>query len=249
MANAQPCETHEDSFISSGLKKVLAGVLLAAFSTVAVPAPKEIMADPAAHELFDLRTVRLMGEINEQTAADVNRQLQLLDDISSEPITMIVNSPGGSVTDGFAIIDKMHDLKSKVKTVCEGGAASMAAIIMTQGDKGMRTSTPSCQFMFHQLSAGLQGKGSDILANAAEIKRLRDRMNDVLAEASGMSSKEIEEMIEVDHFMTPKEALRFHFIDSVTYPKGKIEDAASVKDQMKGFGMPFSPFGMNNVTP
>ena len=128
---------------------------------------------------------------------------------------MYINSPGGSVTAGLAILDTMRMLKCPVATYCVGQAASMGAVLLSAGTKGRRHALPNARIMIHQPWGGAQGKASDIEITAREILRLKDVLNGILAEASGKTLKEVSQDTDRDHFMSAGEAKKWGIVDKV----------------------------------
>ena len=128
---------------------------------------------------------------------------------------MYINSPGGSVTAGLAILDTMKMVKCPVATYCVGQAASMGAILLAAGEKGKRHALPNARIMIHQPLGGAQGKATDIAITAKEILRIKDILNGILAEASGKTLGEVAEDTERDHFMSAHEAKIWGIVDKV----------------------------------
>ena len=130
-------------------------------------------------------------------------------------ISMYINSPGGSVTAGLAILDTMKMVKCPVATYCVGQAASMGAVLLAAGTKGRRHALPSARIMIHQPWGGAQGKASDIEITAREILRLKDVLNGILAAASGKTVDEVLKDTDRDHFMSADEAKTWGIVDEV----------------------------------
>ena len=166
--------------------------------------------------LMQDRIVLLGGEVNDDSANLIVAQLLFLQ--AQDPkkeISMYVNSPGGSVTAGLAILDTMKMLKCPVATYCVGQAASMGAILLAAGTKGKRHALPNARIMIHQPWGGAQGKASDIEITAREILRLKDVLNGILAEASGKTVDEVLKDTDRDHFMSAAEAKAWGIVDTV----------------------------------
>ena len=130
-------------------------------------------------------------------------------------IAMYINSPGGSVTAGLAILDTMKMVKCPVATYCVGQAASMGAVLLASGEKGRRFALPHARIMVHQPWGGAQGKASDIEITAREILRLKGILNEILAEASGKKVDDVENDTDRDHFMSAAEAKAWGIVDKV----------------------------------
>ena len=166
--------------------------------------------------LMQDRIVLLGGEVNDDSANLIVAQLLFLQ--AQDPkkeISVYVNSPGGSVTAGLAILDTMKMLKCPVATYCVGQAASMGAILLAAGTKGKRHALPNARIMIHQPWGGAQGKASDIEITAREILRLKDVLNGILAEASGKTVEEVHKDTDRDHFMSAEEAKAWGIVDTV----------------------------------
>ena len=162
------------------------------------------------------RIVFVGGEIDDNMANAIVAQLLFLQ--AQDPgkaVSMDINSPGGSVTAGLAILDTMKMVKCPVATYCVGQAASMGAILLASGAKGRRFALPHARIMVHQPWGGAQGKASDIEITAREILRLKDVLNGILAEASGKSAEAVVQDTDRDHFMSAAEAKAWGIVDNV----------------------------------
>ena len=162
------------------------------------------------------RIVFVGGEIDDDSANAVVAQLLFLQAQDSEKeVSMYINSSGGSVTAGLAILDTMKMVKCPVATYCVGQAASMGAILLASGDKGRRYALPHARIMVHQPWGGAQGKASDIEITAREILRLKDMLNGILADASGRTLESVVNDTDRDHFMSAEEAKSWGIVDKV----------------------------------
>ena len=162
------------------------------------------------------RIVFVGGEIDDDMANAVVAQLLFLQSQDPEKeVSMYINSPGGSVTAGLAILDTMKMVKCPVATYCVGQAASMGAILLAAGEKGRRYALPHARIMVHQPWGGAQGKASDIEITAREILRLKDMLNGILAEASGRTPEGVTNDTDRDHFMSAEEAKAWGIVDEV----------------------------------
>jgi ATP-dependent Clp protease protease subunit len=158
----------------------------------------------------------LGGEIDDDSANAVVAELLFLQAQDPEKeIAMYINSPGGSVTAGLAILDTMKMVKCPVATYCVGQAASMGAVLLASGEKGRRFALPHARIMVHQPWGGAQGKASDIEITAREILRLKGILNEILAEASGKKVDDVENDTDRDHFMSAAEAKAWGIVDKV----------------------------------
>ena len=162
------------------------------------------------------RIVFVSGEIEDEMANAIVAQLLFLQaEDSKKEISMYINSPGGSVTAGLAILDTMRMVKCPVATYCVGQAASMGAILLSAGEKGKRHALPNARIMIHQPWGGAQGKASDIEITAKEILRLKEILNGILADASGKTLEEVTKDTDRDHFMSAEEAKKWGIVDKV----------------------------------
>ena len=162
------------------------------------------------------RIIFLGTPIDDMVANLVVAQMLLLDSENPEKdIMLYINSPGGSVTAGFAIYDTMQHIRSDVSTICLGQAASMGAFLLSSGTKGKRLALPHSRVLIHQPLGGAQGQATDIEIQAAEILRIKKALNEILASNTGQSIKKIEKDTDRDYIMTPEEALEYGIIDKV----------------------------------
>ena len=164
------------------------------------------------------RIIMLTEDVNHVTASSIVAQLLFLE--SEDPdkeISFYINSPGGSITDGMAIVDTMRYIKCPISTICVGMAASMGAVLLACGDKGKRFATPNSEIMIHQplISGGLSGQATEIKIHADHILRTRSRLNKLLSEQTGQPLEVIERDTERDHYMTAQEALEYGLIDAI----------------------------------
>jgi len=130
-------------------------------------------------------------------------------------ISLYINSPGGSVSDGLAIYDTMQHIKPDVQTICIGIAASMAAVLLAAGAPGKRSALPNSRIMIHQPSGGFRGTAADIEIHAREVLKTREQLNQILAKHSGQSIDQIAKDVDRDHFMDPTESVKYGLIDKV----------------------------------
>ena len=162
------------------------------------------------------RIVFLVGPVNDQTANLVVAQLLFLESENPDKdIFMYINSPGGSVSAGLSIYDTMQFIKPDVSTLCMGIAASMGAFLLGAGAKGKRLALPNARVMIHQPSGGAQGQATDIEIQAREILKLRETLNQILAERTGQSIDKIRSDSERDYFMSAPEAKEYGLVDQV----------------------------------
>ena len=162
------------------------------------------------------RIIFLGTAIDDMVANLVVAQLLLLDSENPEKdIMLYINSPGGSVTAGFAIYDTMQHIRADVSTICLGQAASMGAFLLSSGTKGKRMALPHSRVLIHQPLGGAQGQATDIEIQAAEIIRIKKSLNEILASNTGQELSKIEKDTDRDYIMTPEEALEYGMIDKV----------------------------------
>jgi len=166
--------------------------------------------------LLKERIIFISGPIEDFTANLIVAQLLFL--AAEDPkkdIQIYINSPGGSVTAGLAIVDTMNFVKPDVSTVCVGLAASMGSVILSAGQKGKRFALPNSEVMIHQPWGGVQGQATDIEINARHILATRDRLNKMLAKNTGKPLDQIEKDVDRDFYMTADEAKKYGIIDQV----------------------------------
>ena len=158
----------------------------------------------------------LAGPIDDEVANIIIAQMLFLQ--SEDPkkdIKIYINSPGGHVSAGLAIIDTMNHIKNDVSTVCVGMAASMGAVILASGAKGKRYSLPNSEIMIHQPLGGAQGQATDIQITAKQILKLKEKLNKMMAERTGKTFAEIEKDADRDYYMSADEAKKYGIVDKV----------------------------------
>ena len=166
--------------------------------------------------LLNDRIVMLNEEVNMNTASLVVAQLLYLESQdASKDISLYINSPGGSVTDGMAIYDTMQYIKCDVSTICIGMAASMGAFLLASGAKGKRYALPNCDIMIHQPSGGAKGQATDINIHAQHILKTKEKLNRILSEKTGQPYEVIAADTERDNFMDAEQALKYGIVDKI----------------------------------
>lgn len=165
--------------------------------------------------LLEDRIVFIIGEITDHTANLVMSQLLYLDSLNNDDISLYINTPGGSVTAGFAIYDTINFIKSDVSTIVIGIAASMGAFLLASGTKGKRYALPNSEIMIHQPLGGAQGQATEIKIAAERIIKLKEKLNKILAKLTNKSVNKISKDTERDYFMDAKEALDYNLIDKI----------------------------------
>ena len=181
-------------------------------------------------------TINLFGPIDTLMANLITSELQYLDDrfkrdevpLDERIITLQINSPGGSVSDGLAIYDTLNYIDAKIRTVGLGMCASMGAFLLSSGTRGMRSATENCEILIHQPLGGASGQASDIIIAANHIERTRARLNRILAENTGKKVRTIQKDCDRDNIMTAAEALRYGLIDIVIPSHNKAKEVFNV---------------------
>ena len=161
------------------------------------------------------RIIIINGEINNDLANSVVAQLLFLDSLNNEDISIYINSPGGSVTDGMAIYDTMKFINSDVSTIGMGLCASMGAFLLSSGTKGKRYALPNCEIMIHQPLGGAQGQATEIKIAAERIIKMKNKLNMMLAKNTGKPLEKIEQDTERDYYLDASEALEYGLIDKI----------------------------------
>ena len=170
--------------------------------------------------LLNDRIIVLSEDVNDTSASLVVAQLLYLEGQDPDKdISLYINSPGGSVTDGMAIYDTMQYVKCDVSTICVGMAASMGAFLLSSGAKGKRIALPNAEIMIHQPSAGTQGKVTDMEIDVEHFLRIKKNLNEILASNTGKTAEEVKAASERDHWMTADEAKDFGLVDKIITAK------------------------------
>ena len=174
--------------------------------------------------LLKERIVFLTGNIEDEAASLISAQLLFLESENpNKDISFYINSPGGSVTAGLAIYDTIQYIKPDISTVCVGQAASMGSLLLAAGTIGKRYALPNARIMMHQPSGGIQGQATDIQIHANEILALRSNINQIYVKHTGQELKKIEEYLDRDNFLGPKQAQEFGLIDKIVVKRVDIE--------------------------
>jgi len=170
--------------------------------------------------LLKERIIFIGDEINQVTASLVIAQLLFLEaEDPDKDIHIYINSPGGSVTDGFGIYDTMQLIKPDVSTICVGMAASMGAFLLAAGTKGKRFALPNSEIMIHQPLGGARGQATDIKIHAEQILKIKDKINNILSERTGQPLDKIAHDCERDFFMSAEDAKAYGLIDEILEKK------------------------------
>ena len=171
------------------------------------------------------RIIFLGTEVNDYTANVIQAQLLYLDSVDSErDISIYLNTPGGSVYAGLGIYDTMQFIGSRVATICTGMAASMGAVLLVAGEKGMRAALPHSRVMIHQPMGGIQGQASDIEITAREILKLKEELYRIISDHSGQPFEKVEADSDRDYWMIAREAKEYGMIDRILVNEKKKND-------------------------
>lgn len=184
--------------------------------------PTVIEKNSSGERVYDIysrllkdRIIILSGEITDTSANTIVAELLYLDSINQNDISLYINSPGGSVTAGMAIYDTMNFVKSDVSTICIGLAASMAAFLLSSGQKGKRYVLPNSEVMIHQPLGGVEGQATEIKIAAERILKMKEKLNKMLAKNTGKDLKIIENDTERDYFLNALEAVNYGLVDEI----------------------------------
>ena len=178
--------------------------------------PKDGRGADLFSRLLQDRVILLTGEINDDSAAVTVAQLLYLEAQDPEKeISLYINSPGGSVTAGLAILDTMRHVRCPVATTAVGLAASMGAVLLAAGEKGRRRLLPNAEVMIHQPLGGAGGQATDVLIQARRLERIKERLLDMLVSFTGRDRKTLAEDMERDHFLDAREAVEYGLADQV----------------------------------
>lgn len=169
-------------------------------------------------DLQEKRIIYLDGDIDDELAKKIIESLLKMDACNHQDITMYINSPGGSVASGFAIYDIMNMIKSDVKTICIGRAASMACILLLNGATGKRFILPNAEIMIHEVSGGAFGKVSEVEQHLDHSKSLNIKLRKIIVDTTKLSWKQVKEgTTNKDKWFTAEEAVKYGFVDKVLY--------------------------------
>lgn len=192
--------------------------------------PTIIERNASVERVYDLyscllkeRIIILTGEINDQMASSICGQLLYLSSISSEDILIYINSPGGSVSAGMAILDTMHYVPCTISTICMGMCASMAAVLLGAGSKGKRFALPNSEVMIHQPLGEMAGQARDMEIAAEHILQMKDRLYHILADSTERTMKQIAADCDRDHYMSAKEAVKYGIVDAIIQSQIKTD--------------------------
>ncbi len=171
--------------------------------------PEELMSE----RFLKTRTILLTGEVDKDLSEKVIRHLLLLESISPDPITILIDSPGGDVYAGFSIFDMIRFIKAPVRIVGMGLIASAAALILLAVPKERRYGLPNSSYLIHQPLSGIQGVATEIEIHARELEKTKERLNEIIAEATGQSLERVSRDTDRDYWMNSKEAVAYGLIE------------------------------------
>jgi len=178
--------------------------------------------DALAERFLKTRTILLTGEVDKDLSEKVIRQLLLLESLSSEPITVLIDSPGGDVYAGFSIFDMIRFIKAPVRIVGMGLVASAATLILLAVPKERRYGLPNSSYLIHQPLSGIQGVATEIEIHARELEKTKARLNEIIADATGQRLERVSKDTDRDYWMNAKEALAYGLIDKVISSRDEL---------------------------
>ncbi len=177
----------------------------------AAPKPDEMLQE----RFLKTRTILLTGEVDKDLSEKVIKNLLLLESISDEPITVLIDSPGGDVYAGFSIFDMIRFIKAPVRIVGMGLVASAAALILLAVPKERRFGLPNSSYLIHQPLSGIQGVATEIEIHARELEKTRERLNRIIAEATGQTVERVSKDTDRDYWMNASEAAEYGLIEKI----------------------------------
>jgi ATP-dependent Clp protease protease subunit len=179
-------------------------------------------ADPLLHRMLKTRTILLSGEIKKELAERTIRQLLLLEDMGGDPVRIFIDSPGGDADAGYAIFDMIRFVKPPVWTIGMGLVASAAAIIQLASPRERRLGLPNSHYLIHQPLSGIRGVATDIEIHARELDKLRDKINRLIADETGVPYARVEQDTDRDYWMNAEEAVRYGLINRIVTSRGEL---------------------------
>ncbi|MDR3342917.1 MAG: ATP-dependent Clp protease proteolytic subunit [Treponema sp.] len=179
-------------------------------------------SDPLLNKMLKTRTILLSGEIKKDLAERTIRQLLLLEDIGEEPIRIFIDSPGGDADAGYAIFDMIRFVKPPVWTIGMGLVASAAAIIQLASPRERRVGLPNSHYLIHQPLSGIRGVATDIEIHARELDKLREKINRLIAEETGIPYPQVEEDTDRDYWMNAEEAVTYGLISRIVTRRSEL---------------------------
>ena len=183
---------------------------------------KQPAADPLLVKMLKTRTILLSGEINKDLAEKTIRQLLLLENMGDDPIRIFIDSPGGDADAGYAIFDMIRFVKPPVWTIGMGLVASAAAIIQLASPKERRVGLPNSHYLIHQPLSGIRGVATDIEIHARELEKLREKINRLIADETGVSFKKVEKDTDRDYWMSAEEAVKYGLLSRIVKNRDEL---------------------------
>jgi ATP-dependent Clp protease protease subunit len=184
---------------------------------------KDSGADPLLGKMLKTRTILLSGEINKDLAEKTIRQLILLESMGGDPVRIFIDSPGGDADAGYAIFDMIRFIEPAVWTIGMGLVASAAAIIQLAAPKERRVGLPNSHYLIHQPLSGIRGVATDIEIHARELDKLREKINRLIADETGVSHEQVEKDTDRDYWMNAEEAVKYGLISKVIVRRGDLD--------------------------
>jgi ATP-dependent Clp protease protease subunit len=190
---------------------------------------KESASDPLVEKMLKTRNILISGEIRKELAEKTIKQLLLLDDMGKEAIQIFIDSPGGDADAGFAIFDMIRFVEAPVYTIGMGLVASAAAIIQLACPKERRVGLPNSHYLIHQPLSGIRGVATDIEIHARELDKLREKINHLIADETGLPIEQVEKDTDRDYWMNAEEAQAYGLISKVIQQKSELGKKSSKK--------------------
>ncbi|MDR1787045.1 MAG: ATP-dependent Clp protease proteolytic subunit [Treponema sp.] len=180
------------------------------------------LGDPLVHRMLKTRNILLSGEIDKDLAEKVIKQLLLLENMGEAPIRIFIDSPGGDADAGYAIFDMIRFVKPPVWTIGMGLVASAAAIVLLASPRERRVGLPNSHYLIHQPLSGIRGVASDIEIHARELDKLREKINRLIAEETGVSPDQVKKDTDRDYWMTSEEAVTYGLLSKVIVSRAEV---------------------------
>lgn len=184
-----------------------------------------IMFNDVREKMLGSRIILLNGEINGENSNEIIMQLLYLDSINNDDIYLYIDSPGGEVREGLAIIDCMNYISSNVVTICIGAAYSMASVILCSGEKGKRYALPNSEIMIHEPSCDISGKAKDVILKSDRIHKTNKKLAKIISDNSKKTYSNVFEDMKTDYFMSATKAKRYGIIDEIIFKSNMIDRA------------------------